>query len=560
MNIAAQPSPTGWFKDLALLTLFIALLFGAFLGTRPFSVPDEGRYSEIPREMVERADYVTPYLNGIKYFEKPPLLYWIQAASIKTFGLSEWALRLPTALIALLGCLMTYMGGRLLYDRKTGFLSGIILATSILYYAMAHSITLDMAVSVALTACLLAFIMGMQYPPGMKRRWLLSAMYIFAGFAVLTKGLIGIVFPAMIIGAWILVCHEWRSLKHMYLPSGVLLFLVIVLPWHILVQQANPEFFRFYFIEQHFERYFTMNAGRYKPDWFFIPITLIGFFPWIVFLGQAITQQIRMRTKREIFLLLWAGLILIFFSLSNSKLIPYVLPIFPPLAIITGHYLTKKNTQGIRIGFHLLPLSAIAIALAVVYLPTFGNIPHLMATQAALRHIAIVLLIGTIVTYLVYRWKSLNTALITLTISSSIFLISIILAVPHVDTRSVKPLATKIIELIKPTDQVVAYGLYYQDLPFYLQQKIIVAEWIGELEFGLRHQPEATEWMINNAIFWPKWDDKKQRIYMVISQKRFAEVVKNAPLERKFFIIQETLDDLLVTNLALPLRTITDSR
>jgi 4-amino-4-deoxy-L-arabinose transferase-like glycosyltransferase len=541
-----------WLKDLCLMTLLIALLFGAFLGSRAFSVPDEGRYSEIPREMVERGDYVTPYLNGIKYFEKPPLLYWLQAGSIKAFGLSEWALRLPTALAALLGCLMTYAGARLLYNRRTGWLSGLILSSGILYFAMAHSITLDMTVSIAITASLLAFIVGVQYPPGTKRRWFLWAMYAFAGLAVLTKGLIGIVFPAMIIGAWILICRQWQLLKHVYLPSGILLFLVITVPWHWLVQSANPEFFHFYFIEQHFERYFTMSAGRYKPVWFFIPIALLGFFPWILFLTQAIYRQVRPMQKPVLFLLLWAGLIFIFFSFSKSKLIPYILPIFPPLAIITGRYLSNRmdepSTKGIRVGFQLLPLCAIVMGLLIAYSPYIARIPELTATSFALRTVAAALLISALLTYIAYRCCSLRTTIMVLLLTNSAFLISITTLVPHVDLRSTKPLVTVLKPLLKHGDEVIAYGLYYQDLPFYLRQRITVVEWVGELEFGLRHQPAAKEWIISKDTFWNRWNSDK-RVFVVVSQRRYSEISQqHPPGSRPPHVLAKSWEDLLISN------------
>jgi 4-amino-4-deoxy-L-arabinose transferase-like glycosyltransferase len=545
-----------WIKDLCLLTLFIAILFGTMLGSRGFSVPDEGRYSEIPREMVERADYVTPYLNGIKYFEKPPLLYWLQAGSIKSFGLSEWSLRFPTALLALLGCLMTYAGARLLYNRQTGLLSAAILATNVLYFSMAHAITLDMTLSVILTGCLLAFIVGVEYPPGKQRRWFLWAMYAFSALAVLTKGLVGIVFPGMIIAIWIIACNQWRILKDLYIPSGIFIFLLITVPWHLLVQSANPEFFHFYFIEQHFERYFTMSAGRYKPNWFFIPIALLGFFPWVLFFIQAVYRELprswpALQThKTGLFFILWVFLIFIFFSLSKSKLIPYILPIFPALAIITGRYLSNRIdvpiTKGIRVGFRLLPICAILLAIALIYLPYTGGIPNLTLTHTVLRIVAATLLISTLITYIVYRRQSLRTSLIVLMMTFCTFLVSMVMAVPYVDTRSVKPLAAVLKPLLKTGDEVAVYELYYQDLPFYLRQKVTIVEWHNELDFGLRHQPEANEWMISYDTFWKRWDSPR-RIFLVISQKRFEHVLKTNP-QRKFHIIAETLDDVLVSN------------
>src|SRR5712692_774832 len=167
-----------WLGDLTILALACAVLFGFMLGSRALGVPDEARYSEIPREMAVSGDYLTPRLNGEKYFEKPVLFYWLQAASIKLFGLSEWSLRLWNALFALFGALSVYAGGRLLFDRRTGFIASIVLATSFLYYLMSRIVTLDMAVSVLISASLFAFLIGVRLPTGWPRRLSLWGFYI----------------------------------------------------------------------------------------------------------------------------------------------------------------------------------------------------------------------------------------------------------------------------------------------------------------------------------------------------------------------------------------------
>ena len=194
-----------WWRDLVLLTVIIGLFFAFYLGTRALSVPDEARYSEIPREMLALHDFITPHLNGVKYFEKPVWMYWVGAASIKAFGLNAWALRAPTMLMSLMGCLALYAAGRQLFDRRTGLLGAGILATSVLYFAMAHSLTLDMTLSVWLTFSLLSFICAVDLKVGSRlRRFLCLCLFATAALAVLTKGLIGMVFPGGIVFFWLL--------------------------------------------------------------------------------------------------------------------------------------------------------------------------------------------------------------------------------------------------------------------------------------------------------------------------------------------------------------------
>ncbi|NCP04563.1 MAG: phospholipid carrier-dependent glycosyltransferase, partial [Deltaproteobacteria bacterium] len=346
------------------------------LGSRPLSVPDEGRYSEIPREMVVTGDYITPRLNGVKYFEKPALFYWLESVSIRFFGVNEWGLRLWPALFGLLGALTVYGAGRRLYGRRTGLIAGAVLSTSLLYYALSRVVILDMAMTVLLAAALLAFLLSTHEPPGPSRRLLLWGFYLFAALATMTKGLIGMLIPMMVVGAWIGILNEWRMLKTIYLPSGLVLFLIVAAPWHILVSRANPEFLNFYFIHEHFLRYLTTIHKRYEPVWYFVPVLLLGLFPWTAFLVQSIRHSLPVSWRERrgqsdaLFLILWAVLIFLFFSASGSKLIPYILPVFPPLAILIGRYLAtawdRDDMPGIRSGYAILLIMVLILAAAVM--------------------------------------------------------------------------------------------------------------------------------------------------------------------------------------------------
>jgi 4-amino-4-deoxy-L-arabinose transferase-like glycosyltransferase len=563
-----------WCFDLLLLTVFMAVLFGLFLGSRPLSTPDEARYSEIPREMLVLHDFVTPHLNGIKYFEKPPLVYWIQAASIKLFdpwlgkierstsaakfdkpptmlSISEWVVRIPNALIALLGGLFLYAAGRLVFNRRTGLLSAVILTTSFLYFTLARMVTLDMSLSVFLSTSLLAFLVAVNSRLGLKRRYLCYLAYIFSALAVLTKGLVGIVFPAMIIGLWILLTQQWQVLKQIYLPSGILLFLAIVLPWHILVQQRNPEFFQFYFIEQQFLRYSTLIAQRYKPDWFFIPILFAGFLPWIVFLFQAVNvsfpkcwQQIREKSN-QVFLLVWVSVIFIFFSLSHSKLIPYILPLFPAVALLTGDYLSRYSDRiGVKWGIILLPLIWLllgGLGILWLFLDPLANlpkpgIPFLLAGYTVFLFVSLL----AAVYYLRHR---LEMAFSLLTVGSAISFIIFAIGIPQVDTRSIKPLVQVLKPLLHAHDKVVSYSNYYQDLPFYLNQRVMTVNFAGELSFGMQHQ-DTRGWMLSTADFGKLWHSS-QHVFVITDKPLYVSFKKkNKPV----YLIASTSHDVLLSN------------
>lgn len=547
-----------WWMDSLLLIVILGGLFFILLGVKPLFVPDEGRYAEIAREMVHSGNYLTPYLNGIKYFEKPVLFYWLEAAAIKAAGLQLWSLRSINALLGLIGCLLTYATVRKLYDRTTGLLAAFILGTSLLYFVMVHMISLDLPVTVFLTASLYAFLLGSQQGPGRARRLYFWGAAATAALAVLTKGLIGIVFPLMIIGCWIVVAHEWRQLKYLYLPSCLLVFLLIAAPWHVLVSLHNPEFFYFYFIEQHFLRYTLPEIGHYQPAWFFIPYLLLGFFPWVVFLPQAlITPFLRAHKEsgdyeKSLFFILWAVSIFVFFSFSKSKLIPYILPVIPPLAVLTARYLRQalgsQDLLSTRISIRMSYLALLLLATAMssllfVFIKRFPTLDPFTA-DILLDLAACLLLIGTVMGC-IYALRYLCKALAVTIMTSCLLLLLILAAVPAIDTRSIRPLANQLNTLIQPQDEVITFNQYYQDLPFYLGRKVSILNWRNELSYGMQHQPSHA-WMLDDATFWQHWHSNK-RVFVVISLDEYGQLQRKHPQE-SFYLLGKTLTNALIAN------------
>jgi 4-amino-4-deoxy-L-arabinose transferase-like glycosyltransferase len=521
-------------RDIVILIFMIGLFFSLFLGSRPLSVPDEGRYVEIPREMTVTGDWLTPRLNGVKYFEKPPLVYWITALSIKLFGLSEWSARLVPAFFALLGCLSLYTAGTTLFSRRAGILSAIVLATSVLYYALSRTVILDLPVTALLTLSLCAFLIALREPDGWKRRALLYVFYAGCGLTMLTKGLIGVAIPGMIIFVWMLVMNQWRILRSLYLPSGIALFLLIAAPWHILVQRANPEFFNFYFIHEHFERYLSKVHGRYKPFWFFIPVLAGGLFPWSAFLVQAVRRALprwkdRHLHRETVFLLLWAGLIFLFFSASSSKLIPYILPVFPPLALIIGKYLADAWEQGAIPGFHGayvgLFFLALALAAALALLPRFRPEIDVAVFRPYSTALTVILLASVAITWFQKKRHGVQRSLTALFIATSLFLTTANTAMPHLDRRSMKDESLLLKPLLRPGDEVMSYHTYYQDLPVYLERTITVVEWTGELDFGTKVE-DTSNWMIKEDEFWRRWNGPN-RVFLVTNKENYVRLVNS---------------------------------
>lgn len=539
-----------WITDILVLALCISIVYSIFLGVRPLAPPDEGRYSEIPREMVISGNYTTPHLNGVKYFEKPALFYWLQSLSIKMFGLKEWSLRLITMCMGVLGCILTYWSTRKLFNRRTGILSAIILSSSLLYAGLAHFITLDMTLTLFLTGCLLFFLIGNQYPPGKTRNYYLWGMYIFAGLATLTKGLIGIIFPGMIIFFWICACQQWRQLSNYCLLSGSLIFLAITIPWHIAVQLQNPEFFHFYFVEQHFLRYLTDYASRGQPVWFLPTVLIVGFFPWTGFLLVALTKNLhafknwRIYT-REIFLIIWAAVVFLFYWVSHSQLAPYVLPVFPPLAIIVARYLDSHwdvHTKGLQLGFFSAFAMSVCFNLGILFLIWHDDI-HSMSAPLALLVLSF-LCICLLVAFLRYQYKTVQVGIKPLLLGMGIFIILINLCSDLFETRSVKPLASQLLQIINQNDHIYTYNDYYQDLPFYLKRKVTIVSWVGELKFGSKHQDMSTIFA-TDAQFWKDWNSSN-RVFMVLELNDYKSLIRNQI--KRLHPIAKTKRSILLSN------------
>jgi 4-amino-4-deoxy-L-arabinose transferase-like glycosyltransferase len=500
--------------DYVLLTFLLGVLFLTSLGNRPLASPDEGRYVEIPREMVETGDYITPHLNSLKYFEKPPFVYWLEAIPLKLNLTSEFFLRLPIALFALIGCLGVYAYATRIYSRTAGYCSAIVLGTSLLYFSLAHIILLDLVLTVLISLGLFSFIIGIKLPAGTERRFHLGITSVTLACAVLTKGLIGIVLPASIIGLWLISLNKWKELLPLYLPTNLFLFALIILPWHLLMASQHPEFFDFYFVREHFERYLTTIHRRMQPWWFFIPIGTLGFFPWIIFLPRAIKNFIPFRLKEwkiydlEAFLIIWVTFIFLFFSFSSSKLIPYILPIFPPLAIIVGRFLAyilqgEQSTKKEAVGY--LVSSAAIVGGAIFFLKGHSDAALALSLAPYIPYIAFYVMGGAIVFFILSFLNKIQWKLAGLLIFHVGFLFTLNTASPLIQKSSMKPFAQYIKENLPAETEVAFYGMYAQDLPFYLGHTVRILNWSGELDAGKELDPQNTIFL-SEASFKKWWD------------------------------------------------------
>ena len=524
--------------DFILLTVGLLLLFMVGLGGYPYSVPSESRYIEIPRQMVETGDWLTPRLNGVKYFEKPPLFYWIQAAQLKLFGMGEFSGRLWTALFMTGMCLVTFVAAYYKYGRLEGLLSPLILASSVLGFISSRIVLLDVPVSFFLVLGLFSFMFAVQIPPGRMRDILLAVMYGSAALATLTKGLIGIAIPAMVIGSWIALTNRWKLLGSVRLVPGLLLFFIVAAPWHFLVGQATPEFYYFYFIHEHFERFLTEIHGRYKPPWYFVVVLLVGLLPWTVFFFQSVTVCLktawanRNNDGGDLYLLLWVGLPLLFFSLSDSKLAPYILPIFPVVALLIARYLAtvwkSSETAGYRVGVY--SMFAFFLLMATVY-PVMvmlgGKTAQVVAPIASgATALSIILALQAIAMFVMMRYRFRRQTVVVSTVVFAVIFVSFVAYLaPRAAIRSTSDSAQLFAAFLKPrlqtTDEVAVFNHYYQDLPVYLNRNVTVVNAFGEMSFGHSIEQRTHQWMIDADLLRRRWDRSNRTLYMLLSRSDY---------------------------------------
>ncbi|HEU5046482.1 MAG TPA: glycosyltransferase family 39 protein [Rickettsiales bacterium] len=546
------------------IALLAAVLFGIGLGGRPYSAPSESRYIEIGREMAESGDYVTPRLDYVKYFEKPALFYWVQAASSKYLGIDPFSARVPTAFFAVLLCVLTYLLGEMLYDRLTGWLSASILATTLYVFALSRIVLVDMPVSVFLVATLSAFLYAATRPAGSKRTVVIYAMYAAAAGAVLSKGLIGMVLPGAIVLVWLAMTKKWKLLAEMRIPTGLVLFLLIAVPWHVLVVQRNADFLQFYFVREHFQRYLTKIEGRYQPPWFFVTVLVAGLFPWVSFAWQGASSglkgfwEARKTDGVQLFLVIWMVFIFVFFSLSDSKLIPYILPIWPPLTVLIGRYFAgiwrEQEVKGFGIGFAVLLL--LLAATAIMPSVFAGTMDRSSKVMVAIEQggddvrnfslVAMFLAASLLVTYIQGKRHHLVIAMI---VAAGVLVQMGDMVASHYNKDSMEKIAGAIKQLDKPGDEVVLFDEYYQDLPIYLARKVSVVSWQGtELTFGATHGDTAG-WMINDEEFWKRWLKDDHLMFVVMREESYKRVTKDkSPQELHLYGVTQSGRNILFMN------------
>ncbi len=372
-----------WLTLAALCALLLLLA-----GLRPLAVPDEGRYGEVGRWMLQSGDWLTPRLNGLPFFHKPPYLYWLEALSLATFGVNAWALRLVPALHAGLMLTALYLAARAVSSEAIARRAVVMLGTSLSFLVGGQYVNHDMLVACWIGVAIWCF--AFAFMAGDKPNVLLARLgFMACALGMLSKGLIGIALPGLVIFVWLIGTKQFK--KMLYLPwlSGLSLFALIAVPWFVMAQQKYPALFDYMFIGQQFNRYTAATYNNPQPWWFYLLALLLLLFPWVLFaLGQVRRQAVAAAaTAIEIsqawwsLCWIWVVAIVGFFSIPHSKLIGYVLPVMPPLALLSALgweriMAPRKHAQ--RIFFALCVFN---IGVALVLMLKVGDVTRSARTQ-----------------------------------------------------------------------------------------------------------------------------------------------------------------------------------
>ncbi len=319
----------------AALGLFL-LIYILPLGVRPIVIPDETRYAEAPREMLASGDWVVPHLDGLRYFEKPALGYWLNAAAMMLFGENAFAVRLPSAMaVGICACLLCLLVGRFGGSYSAAMLAAMAFLTCAEVFAVGVFNVLDSLFSLFVTAGMVAFFFAHMELTPWKRRGYLVLFGLACGLAFLTKGFLAVAISAVTIVPFLIWQRKWRELfMTLWLPIGVAL--LVALPWALMIQHRESDFWYYFFWTEHIKRFMSGAPQHPHSFLYFIPFVLGGGLPWTVLLPAAISgvRQTGFRDPLLRFALCWFFFPFLFFSASCGKIGTYVLPCFPPLVIL----------------------------------------------------------------------------------------------------------------------------------------------------------------------------------------------------------------------------------
>jgi 4-amino-4-deoxy-L-arabinose transferase-like glycosyltransferase len=375
-SAADQARLSIWQSLFTFTAVFLAacFLFFAELGTYPLFNPDEALYAEPAREMLVTGEYITTLLNYVVRFTKPPLVIWAQALSYQVFGVNEFAARFVGAACGAILVACTYLFAERYFSRKSALLSSAFLMTAPLFIGTAREAITDMPLSLLLGGSLMSFFHATEQR---QRRWCWLG-YALIGFAVMTKGPVGLILPVAILGTYHLIRRDvWSALKFYQPWFGLLLVAAIAVPWFAVeIAITKGAYYNEFLVRENFQR-FTSVVDHQAPWWYHLAAVAGGFLPWSVFLPGALFAAFRNWNKPEcrvvLFCVCWTAITVAFFSAGVSKLLPYTVPAFPAMALLMGSYVSQAMNRHKRSQL-VIPILLLAIASGAA----LGVVPYIV--------------------------------------------------------------------------------------------------------------------------------------------------------------------------------------
>ena len=524
------------------LSLLVAAVWLSSASVRPLFNTDEGRYAEIPREMRATGDWIVPHLNGLPYVEKPPLQYWASALCQSVVGESALGARLYSVLCAFATVLAAALAARRAWGGEAARRAAAVLASMLLFLCMGQLLTLDMSLTCYMTVALAAFLAAQSaksarstapsaglLPSGASReRACMLLAWAATASGVLTKGPVAAAIPAAVLVCYSLYARDFSPWRRLHATIGLPVFLAIAVPWYWLAARRLPDFLDFFFVHEHFARYLTPSADREQPWWFFGAVFLLGSLPWTLSALRVLARGWRRTSpdggfNAELFLKLWVAFVLVFFSLSDSKLIPYILPALPALALLVAALPAALFERDLLHTALLTVATAIALGLLCLYAPAHVapsvRSPYFLALAQPLAQIA-ALLAASGLYALTQRRRGGTRQAVFLGAGwclSGLLLVRAAAAVAPVYSG---------IELARALPQgpgdvpVYSVATYDQTLPFYWRRTLTLVAYRGELDYGLKHDPAAE---LSEEEFRIRWDRGPDG-YAILDFKTFGEL------------------------------------
>jgi 4-amino-4-deoxy-L-arabinose transferase-like glycosyltransferase len=532
-----------------ILFLIPFILYIGLLSVIPQTEPDEARYSLIASAMNQSGNYVTPHIKHTIYLEKPPLVSWVTAMFFKIFGENDFAARLFAALCAW-GCiLLAYFMGRHLSDEKTGLYAAMLLTISLFPFILGHINVLDMPLTFFTCLSIWLGYVAVQE----QKKYLFYLFYLACALAFLIKGVIGVVFPVGILIIWLIWAGRWRQILTLFSPVGMIIFLSVVCPWLILAQKENSDFLWFFFVREHFLRFATKMHGKTEPFYFYLPIIIGGVIPWAFYLIKAwknkYIRESLFSTDENKLLVVWFLLILIFYTVSSSKLVTYMAPLFLPISLFAGCIFKKYEeemqvvqTKGRKIIYRLAIIFQSLILIVALILPPIlkkysdaekGLV--VMVSDSWLLYVIIPLIVLLLLTFLpdlIYKkfkrgWFCSIYVLCAILLGSMLFPLNDFLA-PY---RSARVSREAIARYVPPDRDLYQYRVNFYGIDFYNKIRTPIVEDFGELAEGIAKMPgeEKKHYFLTVEEFFKLCAEKKDIYCITQHNEKLKQIVQRFP-------------------------------